>query len=111
MGTIDVIAANLRVLRDLRKRMGQLELAERVGLSRRTIARLENAEVADPGVEQVRGLAHALGVTLSLLTERRLVPMTIPVPESVRQRLSGEEGPALLEKLIRLVEETPPEKR
>ena len=61
-----ILATNLRVLRELRGRLGQLELAQRVGVSRRTIARLENAEVADPGVDQVRGLAAA----------RRHVPVT-----------------------------------
>ena len=60
-----ILATNLRVLRELRGRLGQLELAQRVGVSRRTIARLENAEVADPGVDQVRGLAAALRVPTS----------------------------------------------
>ena len=62
-----ILATNLRVLRELRGRLGQLELAQRVGVSRRTIARLENAEVADPGVDQVRGLAAALDIGLSNL--------------------------------------------
>lgn len=84
--------------------MGQLELAQRVGVSRRTIARLENGEVADPGIDQVRGLAAALGVTVGMLTERRLVQVTIPVPDNVRVKLAGDNGPALLEKAVAAIE-------
>jgi transcriptional regulator with XRE-family HTH domain len=98
----DVIASNLRTLREIR-RLGQQELAERVGLSRRTIARLENAEVADPGIEQVSALAAALGVTVELLTRHVLVAVRIPVPEAMRDRLDSPEGPALLERVARLV--------
>ena len=87
--------------------MGQLELAQRVGVSRRTIARLENAEVADPGIDQVRGLAAALKVPFEMLVTRRLVPVTIPVPVEIRDRLEGEEGVALLERIVRAIDETP----
>ena len=58
MAMVDVISVNLPVLRELSGKMGQLELAERVGVSRRTIARIENAQVGDPGVDV---LALALG--------------------------------------------------
>ncbi|HJK95294.1 MAG TPA: helix-turn-helix transcriptional regulator [Polyangiaceae bacterium LLY-WYZ-15_(1-7)] len=102
-----ILATNLRVLRELRGRLGQLELAQRVGVSRRTIARLENAEVADPGVDQVRGLAAALRVPFDLLVTRRLVPVTVPVPVDVRDRLEGEDGPELLARIIRAVDEAP----
>ena len=98
----DVIAANLRTLRAIR-RLGQQELADRVGVSRRTIARLENAEVGDPGIEQVSALAAALGVTVELLTRQPLVAVRIPVPEALRDRLESPEGPALLERMARLV--------
>jgi transcriptional regulator with XRE-family HTH domain len=98
----DVIAANLRTLRAIR-RLGQQELADRVGVSRRTIARLENAEVGDPGIEQVSALAAALGVTVELLTRQPLVAVRIPVPETLRDRLESPEGPALLERMARLV--------
>ncbi|MDH5493320.1 MAG: helix-turn-helix domain-containing protein [Myxococcales bacterium] len=108
MSSRSVIAVNLRVLRELRDRMGQLELAERVGVSRRTIARLENAEVADPGIDQVRALAAALGVTLRMLSEQRLVGLSLPLPEDVRARLCSGEGPALLERIIHLIRTTPP---
>ncbi|MEM1413854.1 MAG: helix-turn-helix transcriptional regulator [Myxococcota bacterium] len=107
MNLTKTLATNLRVLRELRGRLGQLELAQRVGVSRRTIARLENAEVADPGVDQVRGLAEALRVPFDLLVTRRLVPITIPVPTDVRDRLEGEEGVALLARIIRAVDEAP----
>jgi transcriptional regulator with XRE-family HTH domain len=53
MDVTKILAANLRVLRELRGKLGQLELGQRVGVSRRTIARLESAEVGDPGVDQV----------------------------------------------------------
>ncbi len=100
----DVIAANLRMLRELRTRLGQLELAQRVGVSRRTIARLENAEVADPGIEQVQSLAAALGVTPHMLTTMELEPITIPVPEDVKRRLASEDGAELVEQVIRFVQ-------
>ena len=64
MAAIDVISANLPILRELRNRIGQLELADRVGVSRRTIARLEKAEVADPGVDLMSRIATELGATL-----------------------------------------------
>lgn len=106
------LATNLRVLRELRGRLGQLELAQKIGVSRRTIARLENAEVADPGVEQLRSLAHALRVPLDLLISRRLVAVSIPVPHDIRDRLEGDEGPTLLAKLVQLVDDVPkPDRR
>ena len=101
MDVIDVISANLPVLRELRGRMGQLELAERVGVSRRTIARLENAEVADPGVDLVRRIGRELGVTLATLTESPLEPFEIPLPEDVCKKLSSDEAPQILEAMIR----------
>jgi len=101
------LASNLRVLRELRGRMGQLDLAGRVGLSRRTVARLENAEVADPGLVQVRGLAAALNVSMRLLTERRLVQVTLPLPDSLRARLESDEGAELLERMVEAAERTP----
>lgn len=104
MPSRDVIAANLRILRELRSRLGQLELAERVGVSRRTIARLENGEVADPGIDQVRSLAAALGVTAELLSTRRLRAVSLPLPLEVAARIESEEGPELLEAIVRTVE-------
>ena len=61
MSTKDVIAANLRTLRKVRG-LSQPELAAKVGISPRTIARLEAAQVADPSINHVRDLARALGV-------------------------------------------------
>ncbi|MBW2159570.1 MAG: helix-turn-helix transcriptional regulator, partial [Deltaproteobacteria bacterium] len=89
MPAIDVISANLPILRELRNRIGQLDLAQRVGVSRRTIARLENAEVADPGVDLLRRIAEELGVTLSLITESKLRAITLPLPEDVCERLNS----------------------
>ncbi len=107
MALTRILATNLRVLRELRGRLGQLELAQRVGVSRRTIARLENAEVGDPGIAQVRGLAAALRVPFELLVTRRLVPVTIPVPVEIRDRLEGDEGVELLARIVRTIDETP----
>lgn len=101
MGTIDVISANLPILRELRDRIGQLELADRVGVSRRTIARLENTEVADPGVDLMRRIGRELGVTLSVLTEGKLHAVTIALPEDVCEQLESKEGPEILEAMIR----------
>jgi transcriptional regulator with XRE-family HTH domain len=101
MATTDVISANLPILREHRDRLGQLELAERVGVSRRTIARLENAEVADPGVDLLKRIAQELGTTLWVLTECRLRATTIALPEDLCDRLATPEGGAILEAMVR----------
>lgn len=87
----DVLAANVRTLRAIR-RLGQQELAGRIGVSRRTIARIEAAQIADPGVDLVRALARALGVELEQLVAEELVAVTLPVPARVRDRLDSPEG-------------------
>ena len=101
MAAIDVISANLPVLRELRDRIGQLDLSQRVGVSRRTIARLENAEVADPGVDLMRRIAQELGLTLSLLTESKLRVVTLALPEDVCDRLGSKEGAQILDAMVR----------
>jgi len=100
MAAIDVISANLPLLRELRNRVGQLDLAQRVGVSRRTIARLENAEVADPGVDLMARIAQELGVTLSLLTQTRLRAVTLALPEDVCDKLESADGPKTLEAMV-----------
>jgi transcriptional regulator with XRE-family HTH domain len=101
MAAINVISANLPILRELRNRIGQLDLAERVGVSRRTIARLENAEVADPGVDLMARIAEELGVTLSLVTESKLRAVTLALPEDVCDRLASAQGPEILDAMVR----------
>ncbi len=102
MNIRDILALNLRVLRELHG-LGQLELAERVGVSRRTIARLESAEIADPGVEQVHMLARALRVTPAMLTTTRLAPVSLALPVSVRAKLESDRGPELCARIAQLV--------
>jgi transcriptional regulator with XRE-family HTH domain len=99
MTTKDVIAANLRTLRKVRG-LSQPELAARVGISPRTIARLEAAQVADPSINHVRDLARALGVTVDLLSESELQPLTIAVPVGLKQVLDTPEGMSLLSELF-----------
>ena len=94
----EILASNLRVLREL-SGVSQLELAEKVGVSRRTIARLEAGDIADPGVDQVRSLAEALGVTLPVLITERLSLVRIPVPESKKAQLDA----AALERMLRAI--------
>ncbi|MGB8330454.1 MAG: helix-turn-helix transcriptional regulator [Polyangiales bacterium] len=101
MAAIDVISANLPIIRELRERIGQLELARRVGVSRRTVARLENAEVADPGVDLIGRIATELGVSLALLTQSRVRAVTLPLPEDVFDRLGSPHGPDILDAMIR----------
>jgi transcriptional regulator with XRE-family HTH domain len=101
MASVDVISANLPILREICDRIGQLELAQRVGVSRRTIARLEKAEVADPGVDLMTRIGAELGVTLPVLTERTLQAMTLALPEDVCAILASPEGPRALEAMIR----------
>ncbi|MEM9728888.1 MAG: helix-turn-helix transcriptional regulator [Myxococcota bacterium] len=91
MGGIDVISANLPVLRELRDRMTQHDLAERVGVSRRTIARLESGEVADPGVDLMQRIAAALGVSLTHLISSPLRPVILPIPTELCDRLADPE--------------------
>ncbi|MEM6954605.1 MAG: helix-turn-helix transcriptional regulator [Myxococcota bacterium] len=105
MAITKILAANLRTLREMHGRLIQQELAQRVGVSRRTIARLENAEVADPGVEHVRSLAAAFSVPFELLLTRRLTPVTLPVPEEHKDRLKGPDGAKLLARLIRALDD------
>lgn len=100
MASRDLIARNLRTLRDLRG-LSQHELAERVGVSRRTVARLEASEIADPGIDQIRAIARVLGVDLTTMCEQRLVPFELPVPEDVHGLLAGEDGAAVLEEMCR----------
>lgn len=101
MSVVDVISANLPVLRELRGRVGQVELAEAVGVSRRTIARLENGEVSDPGVELMGRIAAELGVTLALLTECKLTPVTLALPDDIVARLDSADGPETLSAMVR----------
>lgn len=101
MTSINVISANMPILRELRERTGQLELARRVGISRRTIARLENAEVADPGIDLMTRIAQELGVSLGLLTGCKLRPVTLALPEDVCDRLASPEGPEILDAMLR----------
>ena len=99
MSTKDVIAANLRTLRKVRG-LSQPELAAKVGISPRTIARLEAGQVADPSINHVRDLARALGVTVDLISESELAPLTIAVPARVKQVLDTAEGLELLSELL-----------
>ncbi|MEY4511017.1 MAG: Helix-turn-helix domain [Pseudomonadota bacterium] len=99
MSTKDVIAANLRTLRKVRG-LSQPELAAKVGISPRTIARLEAAQVADPSINHVRDLARALGVTVDLLSESALEPLTIAVPVKLKDVLETPEGLTLLSELL-----------
>lgn len=99
MSTKDVIAANLRTLRKVRG-LSQPELAAKVGISPRTIARLEAAQVADPSINHVRDLARALGVTVDLLSESELLPLTIAVPARLKQALDTPEGLSLLAEML-----------
>jgi transcriptional regulator with XRE-family HTH domain len=99
MSTKDVIATNLRTLRKVRG-LSQPELAAKVGISPRTIARLEAGQVADPSINHVRDLARALGVTVDLISESELLPLTIAVPAKVKQVLDTAEGLELLSELL-----------
>ena len=101
MALIDVISANLPILRELRNRMGQLGLAQRVGVSRRTIARLENAEVADPGVDLMGRIGKELGVSVALLTECELQEITVALPEDVCKKLASKQAPEVLDAMVR----------
>lgn len=99
MSTKDVIAGNLRTLRKVRG-MSQPDLAQKVGISPRTIARLEAGQVADPSINHVRALAQALGVTVDLLAESELEPVTIAVPMKLKEVLDTPDGLSMLADLF-----------
>jgi len=99
MGLIEIIAANLKTLRELRG-VGQHDVAERIGVSRRTIARLEGGKIGDPGYGQVRGIARSLGVSTELFTKELLVGETIAVPAWVRDELHGPRSAELVDALV-----------
>jgi transcriptional regulator with XRE-family HTH domain len=99
MSTKDVIAGNLRTLRKVRG-MSQPDLAQKVGISPRTIARLEAGQVADPSINHVRALAQALGVTVDLLAESELEPVTIAVPMRLKELLDTPDGLSMLADLF-----------
>jgi transcriptional regulator with XRE-family HTH domain len=101
MATKDVIAGNLRTLRKVRG-LSQPDLAAKVGISPRTIARLEAGQVADPSINHVRDLARALGVTVDMLSESELVPLTLAVPVTLRAALDSPEGWAAVAELLDL---------
>jgi transcriptional regulator with XRE-family HTH domain len=94
----NVIANNLRTLRKVRG-LTQPELAALVSMSPRTVARLEAGQVADPGINQIRSLAQALGVTIDLLSGSRLTPVTVAAPERLKKVLEGPQGLELLNEL------------
>lgn len=110
MATSDVIAANMRLLRGLRG-LSQLELAQEIAVSRRTIARLEAAEIADPGIDQVKSLADALGVTVEMFTSQRLVSITLAVPEAAKEVLASAKGPRIVERLCEDLPPPPPQSK
>lgn len=91
----NLIAENIRTLRKLRD-LPQQDLAEKVGVSPRTLARLEHGEVADPGIRQLSALSEVLGVTVDWLTNEKLVGVSVAVPERVAQALQSPQGPRLL---------------
>ena len=49
-------------------------------------------------------LAESLGVSAELLSTRRLRAVSLPLPVDVVARLESEEGPELLEAIVRTVE-------
>jgi hypothetical protein len=56
--------------------------------------------VADPSINHVRDLARALGVTVDLLSESELEPLTIAVPARIKQVLDTPAGLELLSELL-----------
>ena len=62
--------ASVRVIRELRDAKGwsQTELEARSGVPQTLISRMELGKIANPGVNNVRAIARALGVPMSRLT-------------------------------------------
>ena len=55
--------------------------------------------------EQVRSLAKELGVPFDLLVTRQLIAVTVPLPSEYKERLAGPEGPALIAKMVRALDD------
>lgn len=86
--SIENLAHNIKVLRELRS-LSQSQLAKKVGVSLRTISRLEGADVADPGLLTVRSIADALSACPEMMVASRLKLITLALPESACDRLES----------------------
>ena len=62
------LAKTLRELRDL-KSMSQLQLAEKTGLTKAHIARIELGQILEPRREMLERIAKGLGVSVRELTD------------------------------------------
>lgn len=78
------------VVRLLRTRAGftQRDLAEREGLHRNYLGALERGTVANPGLATVDRLARSLGVSVSVLAESFVLPVS-GVSEPIRRAYSA----------------------
>lgn len=66
MDLTEALADNVRALR-ARKRWSQEELAERLGITQRTLSRLESGTRGDVGIRELERLCAVLEVDLSEL--------------------------------------------
>lgn len=75
------VGSRIRLLRTER-RMTLPALAEKAGLSKGLLSKLENAETPNPSLETLQKIVDALGVTLSdILDSGRIVMKRVVLPE------------------------------
>ncbi len=58
-------------------------------------------------MHSISGRASVCGVPFGGLGERSLVAVTLPRPGEIRTRLESDEGPALLARIIRTIDDAP----
>ncbi|HEV3272828.1 MAG TPA: helix-turn-helix transcriptional regulator [Candidatus Methylacidiphilales bacterium] len=76
------VGSRIRSLR-LERRMTLPALADKAGLSKGLLSKLENAETPNPSLETLQKIAEALKVTLSdILDSGRIVMKKVVLPES-----------------------------
>jgi transcriptional regulator with XRE-family HTH domain len=74
-----VLGQRIKQLRELRA-MNQLDLARQVGLTRQTLAKLEDDPAQNPKLDNLRRIASVLEVSVAYL-----IGEGYPVPEKLRQ--------------------------
>jgi transcriptional regulator with XRE-family HTH domain len=85
------LRANLTFER-AKQRISQAELAQRAGVSRYAVIRLESGEYANPGLELLDKIARALGVPVHALLRPAAVDTRLPDDAELLLRMHGPES-------------------
>jgi transcriptional regulator with XRE-family HTH domain len=74
--------------------LDQQEVADKAGMSRAYVSRLENGMVANPKVSDLAAVAEALGLSLDALVYGRTSDPDVDLAQLLRQRLGPDLGAA-----------------